>query len=332
MLRTAVSLSATLGKSVRITNIREGRQRPGLLPEHLAAIRAVSAICNASLDGAEPGCTEITFHPGDVGEGQYRFDIATEGSSVLLLQTVLPALMLDDGDSEVTVIGGTHNPLAPCFEYLRDVFGLLGSAMNLQAYFEMLRAGFHPRGGGEIRMKIRGLRGAENLAPLRLMKRGSLKYIEGVSAVSASMPSHLADQQCRQVLGRLAASGYGASIEQASWDSRSPGNVVFIRAVFSQTAAGFFALGSRERSAEQVADDAVDQLLEFIGSPGTVDSHAADQLLPLAALCPQESRFVTERVTDHLVTNANVVSRITGRDVLIDGQAGEPATVTIREV
>jgi len=125
ILRTAVGLSAALARPVKVTGVRAGRQRPGLRPQHLVAVRAAAAVCNGQLDGAEIGSMEITLRPGDVRAGQYRFDIGTAGSAMLLLQTILPALLLADGDSDVHVTGGTHNPLAPCFEYVRDVFGVL---------------------------------------------------------------------------------------------------------------------------------------------------------------------------------------------------------------
>lgn len=331
ILRTTVGLAAALRIPVQVVHIRAGRAKPGLRAQHLAAIQAAASICNADVQGLQIGSGELTFLPGEVSSGQFRFDIGTAGSTVLVLQTVLPALLVAEGESDVTVTGGTHNPLAPCFEYLRDVFGLLASAANVQAYFELIRAGFYPAGGGEIRMQLRGLADRSNVAPLRLSSRGELKYVEGISAISPSLPTHVAERQARQTLARLAAAGFKASIEQASWDSLSPGTVVFVRAVFSRSVAGAYAIGRRGEPAEKVADEAVDALLEFVDSPGVVDSWAADQLVPVAALCPQESHFRTERVTNHLLTNVDVVRQLTERTITVAGERDEPGMVTIEE-
>ncbi len=330
ILRTTVGLAAALRKDIRITNIRSGRPKPGLGHQHLAAVRAAAAVCGGELDGDELGSTELTFRPGPIRPGDYRFQVGTAGSTVLVLQTVIPALMLARGGSTVTVTGGTHNPFAPCFEYLRDVFSLLGSAANLQAYFEMERAGFYPAGGGRVRMDIRGVDSAANVAPLGLLQRGELKYIEGVSAVSSGLPAHIGERQGRQVLSQLAKAGRTGSIEQSVWDTDSPGTALFMRAVFTRSVAGFSALGKRGKRAESVADEAVLPLLEFLDSPGAVDAHAGDQLLTIAALCPQESRFLTARITDHLLTNAAVIRQLTGRDVTIDAPAGRSGTVVIK--
>ena len=329
ILRTSLGLSAALRIPVRITGIRARRPKPGLRPQHLAAVRAAAAVCDAEVSGDQPGSAALTFRPGQVHGGSFRFDIGTAGSGMLVLQTIIPALVVCGQDAEVTVTGGTHNPLAPCFEYVRDVYGVLGSAMNLQAYFDLVRAGFYPAGGGEVQMQVRGLDAPEQIAPLRLASRGELKYIEGISAASRSLPEHIVERQAAQALGRLAERGHRATIEHAAWESLSPGTVVSLRAVFARTVAGFFALGARGKRAEQVADEAVDPLLEFLDSDGVVDAHAADQVLTLAAICPEESHFRTERVTDHLLTNAEIIRQLTNRQVTIPTSGGGAAVVRI---
>ena len=331
ILRTSVALAAALGKSVRIVNIRSNRTPGGLRPQHLSAIQATARICNARLSGDQVDSREVLFEPGPVESGDYRFDIGTAGSTTLVAQTLLPPLTLSGGDSRITITGGTHNPWAPCFEYLRDVFGLLLSACNLEAYFELERAGFYPAGGGRLKMDVGGLDSVDEMDPFRYADRGGLKYIEGVSGVSASLPAHIAERQANQALGRLAAAGHAATIEQAAWDSHSPGTVLFLRAVFSRSAAGFFALGKRGKPAEEVADEAVDQLLDFLSSEGAVDEHAADQLITLAALCPLQTAFTTRRPTAHLRTNAQVIRQLTGRSTRIEGPAEGPARVVLEE-
>jgi len=331
VLRTAVGLAAALGRAVKVERIRARRPKPGLRPQHLAAVRAAAAVCDAGPLDAEVGSTELVLRPGEVRAGEYRFDIGTAGSTTLVLQTVLPALLLAEGDSQVTVTGGTHNPLAPCFEYLRDVFALPAAAMNCQLYLEMPRAGFYPKGGGEVRLNVRGVGSPDNLDPLLLGRRAALRHIEGISAASRSLPAHIIERQTSQVLGRLASAGHRASVEQAGWPTHSPGTAVFLRATFANTVGGCFALGKRGKPAERVADEAVDALLAFIASPAALDAHAADQLLTLAALCPRESRFSTERVTDHLRTNAAVIEQTTGRSVHIEKGEGPSATVTVTE-
>lgn len=113
ILRTALSLSMITGQPFRITNIRAGRPRPGLLRQHLVAVQAAARICGAEVGEVAVGAQTLEFVPGVIRGGDYAFAIGTAGSSTLVMQTVLPALLFADGPSRVTVTGGTHNSMAP---------------------------------------------------------------------------------------------------------------------------------------------------------------------------------------------------------------------------
>lgn len=332
ILRTSLALAGATGRAVRITGIRAGRPKPGLRPQHLVAVQAAVAVCDGQVRGDRPGSQELTFIPGRPQSGRFHFDIGTAGSTVLVAQTILPVLAVAKGRSQITITGGTHNPLAPCFEYLRDVFGVLASAANVQAYSELKQAGFYPTGGGCLHMEVQGLGSTDMISAVQFVSRGELKHIDGVSAASACLPQHVIERQTRQTLALLAAAGRRATIEEVTFPQASPGTVVFLRAVFAKTVAGFFALGSRGKPAETVATEAAQALLAFLDSQGATDPFAADQLLTLAALASGTSRLTTQKVTDHLLTNAEVIRRLTGRTVTIEGQLGDSGTVTIEAI
>ena len=108
VLRSSLTLSMMTGQPVHLVNIRARRPKPGLQPQHLAAVRAAATISGAEVEGAALGSSELTFIPGAIRPGNYRFDIGTAGSTSLLLQTIFLPLALADGSSEVMLIGGTH--------------------------------------------------------------------------------------------------------------------------------------------------------------------------------------------------------------------------------
>jgi RNA 3'-terminal phosphate cyclase (ATP) len=292
-------------------------------------VRAAAAVCGAKITGDSLGSRELVFAPGPLAGGEHEIDVGTAESVNLVLQTILPPLTVCDADSTVRVTGGTHNPLAPCFEYVRDVFGPLASSMNVQAYYEMERPGFYPSGGGKVRMAVCGLECAQDVGALRFMSRGELRRIEGLSAASDSLPEHIVDRQAARATSRLAEAGHSVRMERARWATASPGTVVFLRAVYSRTVAGFFSLGKLGKPAETVADEAADAMLDFLSGTGALDSHAADQLITLAALCEGPSRFTCHRVTSHLRTNAEVIRQITGRTVEIAEAADGTGSVIL---
>jgi len=335
ILRTSVGLAAALWgggdgpKVLRIENIRASRPKPGLGAQHLVSVRAAAAVTGGKLDGAEFGSRALEFRPGRPRAGSYRFDIPTAGSAMLVLQTIVPALTLADGHSDVTITGGTHNPFAPCYEYFSRVFALLAGAANISLAATLERAGFYPAGGGRVYCQIGGMGSREHVAGVRLLSRGTLKHIEGVSGVSEGLPVHIGDRQAQQVIARLRKAGLRSSLEQAHWPTKSPGTVVFLRAVFSRSVAGFFALGAKGKPAERVADEAVDGLLAFLNANGAVDPHAADQLITILALAPGPSELATTEITRHLLTNAEVIRRVAGREVAVTGKVGGPGHIRI---
>src|SRR5262245_17736231 len=122
ILRSALALSLVTGTPFRISKIRAGRAKPGLLRQHLAAVRAAVQIGSADAGDPQLGTTELVFRPGRVVPGKYGFAVASAGSACLVAQTVLPPLLLASGPSDVSIEGGTHNPAAPPWDYLARVF------------------------------------------------------------------------------------------------------------------------------------------------------------------------------------------------------------------
>lgn len=154
ILRTALALSMVTGQPFRIENIRAGREKPGLLRQHLTAVNAAATICTATVDGAAIGSRELTFTPEKAKPGEYTFSIGSAGSTTLVLQTVLPALLTADGPSSLTLEGGTHNPHAPPIDFLERTFLPLINRMGPTVTVTLERAGFYPAGGGRVVVKI----------------------------------------------------------------------------------------------------------------------------------------------------------------------------------
>ena len=156
ILRTSLSLSLVTQKAFRIENLRAGREKPGLLRQHLTAVMAAAEISGGEVKGATLGSASVTFSPGKVRAGEYSFAVGAAGSATLIFQTVLPALMLADGPSKVVFEGGTHNHAAPPSHFLAAVFVPLIERIGPKVKLEFERYGFYPAGGG--RFSLRSIR------------------------------------------------------------------------------------------------------------------------------------------------------------------------------
>lgn len=314
MLRTTLSLSAVTGCAVRLINIRAGRPKPGLAAQHLMACKAAAEACAGRLTGAEIRSQEVQLEPGRPVGGEFRFDIGTAGSTNLVLQTILPPLLFASHPSHVVLIGGTDNPWSPVYSYLQEVFLPTLARMGAWVRLQRNRAGWYPRGGGEVEAWIEPLSGG--LQPLVLPARGELKALICHSLAADHLPTHILSRQCqgvREQLGDLQARTRGAlQCVEESLPAYSPGTTCMAAVRFENGAGGFTALGARGKPAEQVGAEAGAPLAEFLKQEATVDERLADQLLLYGAICGETSEYNSPHLTGHLHTNAQVIEQLLG--------------------
>ncbi len=325
ILRTGLAFSAILGRPFIISHIRSKRKIPGLQAQHLEAVEAMARITEAQTEGVKPGSEKIAFIPQRIIPGGYQFEVRTAGSVTLLLQAILLPLCLSNGISSVTVIGGTHVQWSPSFHYFSEVFLPTVRRVGVSAEVAIERWGFYPKGGGRIQLKVNPV---QELKPISLVDRGSLKKIRGISAISG-LPRRLADRQKVQALRRiqreLRIDGEITILDNVH--SSGPGSFLFLLAEYQKVLAGFSSLGVRGKSAEKVADEAVDSLKDYLGSEGCIDPHLTDQLVPFMALAKGHSSFTTMRITQHLLTNLWVVQHFLDVTISREGEVGERGRV-----
>ena len=187
ILRTSLSLSLVTGKPFRIENIRAGRERPGLLRQHLTAVLAAGEVGGAEVEGATLGSTALTFAPAKVRSGEYHFAVGTAGSGTLVFQTILPALMRACGPSKITIEGGTHNQAAPPYHFLERSFVPLIERMGPKVSLRLERYGFYPAGGGRFVAEIEPV---ENLRSFEIGERGEITS-RRVVAIVANLARHI---------------------------------------------------------------------------------------------------------------------------------------------
>jgi len=190
VVRNALALSLVTGRPFRIANIRGGRDKPGLMRQHLTAVEAACAIGNAECDGVAIGSSDITFRPGAVRGGDYRFAVGTAGSTGLVLQTILMPLLTAAEPSRLVLEGGTHNMMAPPFEFIARAFLPVLNRMGPRVEARLIRPGFFPRGGGRIEVDI----APAPLTPIECLERGERLDV-AATAVVAGLPFEIAQRE-----------------------------------------------------------------------------------------------------------------------------------------
>lgn len=303
IVRTALSLSMVTGKPFKIDNIRAGRERPGLMRQHLTALNAAARIGHARVQGNAIGSQSFTFEPGKVKPRRFHFAIGSAGSCTLVLQTVLPALLLAEGDSELVLEGGTHNPYAPPFDFLQKSFLPLLNRMGAALSAELERPGFYPAGGGKFQVSIRP---AQKLIPIELLERGRIRRRSALAVVS-NLPLSIAQRELKVVAQVLKWKNEALKAEEIK-NAKGAGNILTIEIESDALTEVFTGFGRRGVRAEEVAGRTVQRVQEYLKYDLPVGPYLADQLLIPLALAGG-GKFRTLSPTRHTTTNITIIQQ-----------------------
>jgi RNA 3'-terminal phosphate cyclase (ATP) len=302
ILRTSLALSLVTGQPFRMERIRAKRQKPGLLRQHLTAVEAAKTVGCAEVEGAALNSQTLEFRPRSVAPGNYRFAVGTAGSATLVLQTVLPALLTGSDRSMLTLEGGTHNPMAPPFDFLKYSFMPLIHRMGPSVDLDLRSPGFYPAGGGQFHARIEP---TKQLSPLTLNERGAIRSRRAKVWLSKLAPE-IADRELSVVREELRWGVDECSVEAVP-HPKGPGNAIVLEIQTEHVTAVFTGFGERGRPAEAVAREAVDAAKAWLQADVPVDEYLADQLLLPLALAGSGS-FRTTKPSLHATTNAAIIS------------------------
>lgn len=301
VLRTALGLSLLTGTPFRIEDIRANRSPPGLRKQHVTAVRAAAQVGDAEVSGADVGARTLTFAPRLVRTGEFRFAVGTAGSCTLVLQTVLPALMLQERPSRLVLEGGTHNPMAPPFDFLARVYAPLLERMGPRLSLTLERPGFYPVGGGKLVAEVTP---APRLRGLELLERGGVVSTKA-TAIVCHLPAHIGERELDVVRRKL---GWGPACHELRDDDRAlgPGNALLLEVETRHARELVSAFGERGVRAEDVARGACKELKRWLDADVPVGEHLADQLLLLLAIAG-EGAFRTLPLSGHAATQIDVM-------------------------
>lgn len=324
VVRNACALSLVTGTPFRIINVRGGREKPGLMRQHVTAIEAACAIGEGgACEGVAVGAREITFRPGKVLPGEYRFAVGTAGSTGLVLQTVLMPLLLADGPSRLVLDGGTHNMLAPPFDFIAKAFLPVVRRMGARVEARLVRHGFYPRGGGRIEVDVV----PAALAPIECIERGGLLRTSATAYI-AGLPFDIAEREIACVRKAFDWPDRSFVIRELP-EEQGPGNILLLEAEYEQVTEVVSGFGQLGVPAEKLAKRAVGRMTGYLESSAFAGPYLADQLLLPFALAGGGA-FTTVKPSRHSLTAAAVIARFLDRRCVFTRLPGGSHRVEVR--
>jgi RNA 3'-terminal phosphate cyclase (ATP) len=331
ILRNSISLATVANKSIRISNIRAKRSKPGLRAQHMNAINAIAKIADAKVSGLTLGSNEIFFNPKSIKGGSFRIDIGTAGSSSLVLQALMPVVAYSSNNVDIEIKGGTNTINAPPIEYTQKVLLPIISKMGFKGFIDLRRRGFYPKGQGIINARFEPVK---KINPIQLTEFGEVATIYGISH-SSNLPPHIAERMAKSASIVLAEKGYSnvnIKIEVLrSGDTKcaldSGCELILLAELSSGSIIGTNLLGKIGKSAERVGIEAAENLLAQLKKVAPVDKYLADQLIPYMSIADGRSKIMTTELTLHTLTCIEVSKRILNIDFRVKGEQGELASI-----
>tara|TARA_Y100000310_G_scaffold342435_1_gene445699 strand:+ start:9772 stop:10866 length:1095 start_codon:yes stop_codon:yes gene_type:complete len=338
--RVALALSTLTHQPFEITNIRKNRPQPGLKNQHLFCIKALEKLCNASVEGASLGSTNLKYVPGKIVGKTIDIDIETAGSITLFLQSVLLPSLFANKPVKFNIVGGSDVSWSPSFDYFNNVF-----LPQVQRYADieckLIKRGYYPKGNGKVEITIKPtykisdfnnfdelineLR--NNIPRINLTEQGHLIQIKGISHASSDLQdAQVAERQAKSAEISLQQHKCPINIQIQYNNTLSTGSGITLWAIFSKDVneidmrnpirLGADALGERGKKAEIVGQEAAKILTEEIESKTPVDAHLADQILKFMALT--SGKIKTSKITPHTKTNIYTIEKFLDKVFEID--------------
>ncbi len=312
IVRYSVALASLLGKEIKIQNIRQRRDKPGLRAQHLKVIQACAEMCHGVVENAAVGSKEITYIPREkFNGGEYHWDIGTAGSTTMFAQALLPLACFAEKPSKFRLEGGLFQDFAPSAYHMKFVLLPLLKKMGIQAELEIIRPGYIPKGKGIIEIEVEPV---EKLKPFNLIEQGKITSINGIA-----LSSHLEEkkvsqrmaQECRKI---LSSQGYKVEIKEI-YDKSSLQEGAAL-AIYADTSSGSVIGSDRAgrpgRRSESIGRYVAQSFIEDVNTGATVDRYIADQLIIYAGLAEGISRYSIPRITEHVETNLWLIEEFLG--------------------
>jgi RNA 3'-terminal phosphate cyclase (ATP)/RNA 3'-terminal phosphate cyclase (GTP) len=316
IVRLSFAFASLTQRPIKVINIRSNRSNPGLRAQHLVGIKTINEIFNGDLSEADIGSEEVAYKPNEVKlqHNEYIVQIKTAGSIALVIQALRLALANTKVPIKLWFKGGaTYGLGAPSIDYLINVTEPALKLWGYQSEIQVIKHGFYPKGGAEVKMTIKPKNSIEKDQIFRnLVKCKKINEINGISISSEHLQkAKVADRQKNAAIKFLSNSfpKVDINIETVYVPSLSPGSGISLWAKHEEKLIppiGQSMIGKKGLPAEKVGKTAALGIVNSYNSFSVIDEYLADQILPYSALNSPFS-FSTSKISSHTKTNMSLI-------------------------
>ena len=330
LVRTALVMSALTQQPTRIQDVRAGTKFPGLDPEDLTLCRTLSSIVNAETVGAELGSSSLSFLPTTRPKG-FKGEITSEmGDSkrgpngLVILSSLLPVLARSGVYSSVSISGETYGNNALSYDYFTNVTLTALKQAGIYAFPDMIKAGFGRESDGEVALDVE----PSPINGLNWADRGSLSSVRAI--ISCTDYPATATDRIVSHLNRLAQNcGLKLKVETIDVEAEKRGVYLTTWATYERGMGGGTAMSLGGLRAEFLAQQAFEEMFNWMSTSSTTDPYLADQIVLPLALAETSSTFTVSRLTQRFLTIVWVIKQFLPIHITVRGVENGPGSITI---
>ena len=300
IIRTAITLSCITKRPIIIENIRKNRKIPGLRPQHLTAIKILQKICDADVEGAKIGSTNLKFVPGNVKSCNLIEDVGTAGSISLILQVLIPVAAICQKKLNLTIKGGTDTLWSPTIDYTQYVLREAYSRMGIKFSIKLIKRGYYPKGGGEVNLEV-----FPSTVKSILLYQRKTKNIKLLCSFS-NLPNELIKKHVENIERELTGKKFIVQTQINEENAIDSGASLLIFSIDEESIIGIDSIFDKKTEKFNL------DLESFTENNLGVDERLADMLVLPASLTNEMTIFRVNNISKHLETNLFVTSKITG--------------------
>ena len=331
LVRTALVMSALTQQPTRIHEVRGSTKFPGLDAEDLTLLRALATIVGAETVGAGIGSKSVSFLPNRRPQGfkgeilSERNDAKRGANALVVLSSLLPVLARSGVYSSLLVEGETFGSNALSHDYFANVTIPTLKHAGIYAFPELIRAGFGRESSGQVALDVE----PSPIQGIEWTDRGSLKSVRAV-ITTTGFPSSVAERIASHLTRMAQNSGLKIGVE--GYDAEGTGRGAFVTtwATYDRGIGGGTAMTTGGVRPEFVAQQAFEEMFDWMSSSATTDPYLADQILLPLALAETSSTFTVSRLTQRFLTIVWVVKQFLPIHITVRGSENGPGTVTIQ--
>ncbi|OLS26803.1 MAG: RNA 3'-terminal phosphate cyclase [Candidatus Heimdallarchaeota archaeon LC_3] len=313
VLRLGIPLAIALGKSLRITNVRQVKERrKGLQVQHLTGLNFLTQLTGSQLLGASIGSPEVYLTPGNTTPPPNflpKIQVPTSAAVSLIIQIVSNYVFASRKPIGFEFEGGgTHVSYSPNFDVLLQVNKPLFEMFGLKMHIQLVKPGFFPQGGAMGRVYMEPV-------PLSktILTSGEIESIDVISSASSSLRAQkVAEKQISGFKSVLKPDRTFAGYA----DSVNPGYACSgIIKYKSKSFKGVAKVGGQNDSPIDIGKETAKMTKDERDNPASVDEQLADQLILPLAFAPSGSQYTFDKMYEHVDTNLKVIKYLMG-DIL----------------